>query len=124
MVSRINHFLIEAFKMKKSIFYLLFPFILIGIQLISLLCAFIGYEIQNVDSSLYFLGFLIAIFIFMLGGIISLTVNLCGLVHLHKQSAKNIFAPKKFYVFQIIELIFSILWIIFSFAAFSSSMSV
>ena len=110
--------------MKKSIFYLLFPFILIGIQLISLLFAFLGYEMNNVDSNLYFWGFIIAIFIFMLGGIISLTVNICGLVHLHKQSKKNFFVPKRYYVFLITELIFSVLWIIFSYAAFINSMSV
>ena len=103
---------------------LLIPLFIIAAILVSLLAiAFIGFVWGNNGSEA-----IIPVFIFLmliiLGGYISTGISISGIINIIRASLAGQKVPAKFIVFTLIEFIFGIAWIIFSFVIIGNAMSV
>ena len=105
-------------KTRKS---LLVPVWMIPIFIVAVGCVFLGYKLGGTTSSLYVLGFIVALMIGFLGGLISFVFEIKALIHGIKAGKE---LPKKYYLFWALEVAVTIFWIVGAFRTFAASMGV
>ena len=110
-----------ATKAKKMAIAPLFLILFIPLMI---LIAFIGYSYGGNDSALYVVGFIMAIFAGLLGGIIPLIFSIISLINSLKAIRNSQHAKVKYVFIAISEFIIGLLWIYAAFHVFEQSMSV
>ncbi len=88
------------------------------------LLALLGYSIDGNDHPLYVIGFAGAMLIAVFGWIIALVGEIIALINIIRTKKINAPLPIRYIVFLVIEVAFTLAWMIYSFAVFQSSMSV
>ncbi|SDA73479.1 hypothetical protein SAMN02910275_02487 [Butyrivibrio sp. INlla18] len=86
--------------------------------------AFLGYSIDGNDHPLYVIGFAGAIIIAVFGWVIALAGELIALINVVRTQKINAPLPTRYIVFLVIEVAFTLAWMIYSFVIFQISMSV
>lgn len=88
------------------------------------LLAFLGYSIDGNDHPLYVIGFAGAMIIAVFGWVIGLAGEIIALINMIRTKKINAPLPTKYIIFWVLEVAFTLAWMIYSFAVFQISMSV
>lgn len=86
--------------------------------------AFLGYSIDGDNHPLYIFGFAGAIIIAVIGWVIALAGEIIALINMIKTKKINAPLPTKYIIFWVLEVAFTLAWMIYSFIVFQISMSV
>ena len=86
--------------------------------------ALLGYSIDGNDHPLYVIGFAGAMIIAVFGWVIALAGEIIALINMIRTKKINAPLPTKYIIFWVLEVAFTLAWMIYSFFIFLSSMSV
>ena len=86
--------------------------------------ALLGYSIDGNDHPLYVIGFAGAMIIAVFGWVIGLAGEIIALINMIRTKKINAPLPTKYIIFWVLEVAFTLAWMIYSFVIFQISMSV
>lgn len=86
--------------------------------------ALLGYSIDGNDHPLYVIGFAGAMIIAVFGWVIAFAGEIIALINMIRTKKINAPLPTKYIIFWVLEVAFTLAWMIYSFFIFQVSMSV